>query len=106
MTKDHQALIEAFRTLFKDQYFHDLCGVQAHCGTEDSFLTCEISTATGYDGKSLELHFKDAAVFPKDGYTQGADGDATAIIEGRGAYMIGCAMIGFALAAEDRGELL
>jgi hypothetical protein len=97
MTKDHQALIEAFRTLFKDQYFRDLCGIKA---------LCEIGTATGYDGKSLELHFKDAAVFPKDGYTQGADGDATAIIEGRGAYMIGCVMVGFALAAEDRGELL
>ena len=103
---DHKYMIEAFRTLFKDQYFHDSCNIKMLPGIDDSMLGLEIGTAMGYDGKSLELHFTDASVYPKHQNTQGGEGGATAVIEGRAAYLIGAAMIGYALAADDKDELL
>lgn len=103
---EHNQLIEAFKTLFLDQYFHDSCNIKMLPGIDDGMLGLEIGTAMGHDGKSLELFFTDAAVFPKHQNTQGGEGGATAVIEGRGAYLIGCAMIGFALAADEKDELL
>ena len=103
---DYPEIVQAFRTLFNDQYFHDSCSITTLPGIEDDMLEFEMRTAMGHDGKSLELHYKNAAVYPKHQNTQGGEGDATAVIEGRAAYLIGCAMIGFAMAADDRGELL
>jgi hypothetical protein len=102
---DHEYIVEAFKTLFKDQYFHDSCTITTMPGIEDDSLSFEMRTAMGHDGKSLELHFKDASVYPKERNVMGGNGDATVVIEGRAAYFIGAAMIGFALAADDRGEL-
>ena len=76
-------------------------------GVEDDSLEMHLRTAMGHDGKSLELFFKDAMLFPdKDDNASNPNGSAMAVIEGRAAYLAGAAMIGFALAADEKNELL
>lgn len=52
--QDHKIMIEAFRTLFNDQYFHDSCSICTLPGLEDSMLSLEMRTAMGHDGKPVE----------------------------------------------------
>jgi hypothetical protein len=97
--EDLQSEIGAVKELFERYLKINISmthAISKCCGIDDGALGLEIGTAMGHDGKSLELHFTEAAVYPKHQNTQGGEGDATAVIEGRAAYLIGAAIIGFA----------
>ena len=105
---DYEYLIEAFKTLYSDQYFHDSCTLSLMPGIDDSreIMELELRTAMGHDGRSLEIYCKNVMTFPdKNDDAVNPNGGAVMVIENRAAYLIGAAMIGYALNADDKDQL-
>ena len=100
--KDHNELIQAFKTLFSDNYFHQHSGITFMPGIDENVcMNLEMSIAHGYDCKSVQLDFEDCEIWRDE--KNGVD-TAKAVFEPRGAYLIGSAMVGYALAAKERGD--
>lgn len=104
---NHLEMIEALRSLYACKPLRDAVTLEFHVGSEETntpFLRAGLRVAHGYDGKSAELAFMDAATFPKEKNTIGGEGDAVAVMDDDGAMMVGCALIAFVLAKRGGQE--
>ena len=103
ITPSHE-LIQAFRTLFNDDYFHYVGDFKLLPGNEQwGEVSVEIDIDGGDDEKSLRIGLDGVSVKEDEKFKDGK-GAAGFSIEPAGAYLWGCMMVGYALSAKDRGH--
>lgn len=96
---NHDELINAFKTLFSNKYFHETGGVTfTPCAEDGDKLTkVEMSLAWGTDETSLEFFCEDV-VYTVD--QNEGKGSSMLILEPDACLLMGAAMIGFSLSKE------